>query len=357
MFKRTITPALLFTVLFSKAQDTTGSLTISGYAETYYSFDFNKPSDNSRPGFVYSHNRHNEFNLNLGFIKANYSAERVRANIALAAGTYMNANYTAEPGVLKNVLEANAGVKLSRKKNLWLDAGIMPSHIGYESAVSKDCRNLTRSILADNSPYFETGAKISYNSINSKWMLSAMALNGWQRIRRTDGNSMMSWGAQVQYKPSGRTLLNYSNFIGTDKPDSARLIRLFHNFYGIFSITDKFEITTGFDMGAEERTPGSGLRNTWFSPVLIMRYAMSSKWAVACRAEHYNDPHGVIISTGTSNGFQATGFSLNIDHSPFKNALLRAEVRSLHSRDAVFATTTGTGNNNTTFTSSIAVSF
>ena len=29
--------------------------------------------------------------------------------IALAAGTYMNANYAAEPGVLKNIYEANAG--------------------------------------------------------------------------------------------------------------------------------------------------------------------------------------------------------------------------------------------------------
>ena len=110
-------------ILFSSqlmAQDSTGSLTISGYAEAYYQYDFNKPSDNNRPGFIYSHNRHNEFNLNLGFIKANYTAARVRANIAIAAGTYMNANYSAEPGVLKNVLEANVGVKLSKKKNLWL---------------------------------------------------------------------------------------------------------------------------------------------------------------------------------------------------------------------------------------------
>ena len=52
------------------AQDSIGSLTISGYAEAYYQYDFNKPADNNRPGFIYSHNRHNEFNLNLGFIKA-----------------------------------------------------------------------------------------------------------------------------------------------------------------------------------------------------------------------------------------------------------------------------------------------
>lgn len=339
------------------AQDSTGGLTISGYAEAYYQYDFNKPADNNRPGFIYSHNRHNEFNLNLGFVKANYTAERVRANLALGAGTYMNANYAAEPGVLKNIVEANAGIKISKKKNLWIDAGIMPSHIGFESAVSKDCWTLTRSILADNSPYFEAGAKISYTTDDGKWMISGMALNGWQRITRVSGNSLMSWGAQIQYKPSAKVLLNYSNFIGSDKPDSARLSRLFHNFYGIFNISDKFGVTLGFDMGTEEKLPGSTDNNIWYAPVIIVKYAPNSKWAFAGRVEHYNDKNGVIIATGSPNGFQTTGYSLNIDHSPAKNVLVRLELRSLVSKDNIFVKPSGFGSSNTFITSSIAVSF
>ena len=339
------------------AQDSTGSLTISGYAEAYCQYDFNKPSDNNRPGFIYSHNRHNEFNLNLGFIKANYTAARVRANLALAAGTYMNANYAAEPGVLKNIYEANAGVKLSKNKNLWLDAGIMPSHIGFESAVSKDCWNMTRSILADNSPYFEAGAKITYTSHNGKWLVSGMALNGWQRITRVNGNSLMSWGTQIQYKPSDKFLLNYSTFIGTDKPDSARLSRLFHNIYGIFNVTDKFGITAGFDIGTEEKFPGSDDKNTWYSPVLILKYTFHNKWAIAVRGEYYSDEDGVVIATGTLNGFKTTGFSLNIDYSPMKNFVVRLEARNLSSKDEIFIKPSGITNNNTFITSSIAVSF
>lgn len=339
------------------AQDSTGSLTISGYAEAYYQYDFNKPSDNNRPGFIYSHNRHNEFNLNLGFIKANYTAARVRANLALAAGTYMNANYAAEPGVLKNIYEANAGVKLSKNKNLWLDAGIMPSHIGFESAVSKDCWNMTRSILADNSPYFEAGAKITYTSHNGKWLVSGMALNGWQRITRVNGNSLMSWGTQIQYKPSDKFLLNYSTFIGTDKPDSARLSRLFHNIYGIFNVTDKFGVTAGFDIGTEEKFSGSDDKNTWYSPVLILKYTFHNKWAIAVRGEYYSDEDGVVIATGTLNGFKTTGFSLNIDYSPMKNFVVRLEARNLSSKDEIFIKPSGITNNNTFITSSIAVSF
>jgi Putative beta-barrel porin-2, OmpL-like. bbp2 len=357
--KKILTGLTLVLSVQIMAQDSTGgSLTISGYTEAYYQYDFNKPGDNNRPGFIYSHNRHNEFNLNLGFIKANYTAERVRANLALATGTYMNANYAAEPGVLKNIYEANAGVKISQKKNLWIDAGIFGSHIGFESAISKDCWNPTRSMLADNSPYFEAGAKITYTTDNGKWMLSGLALNGWQRITRVSGNSLMSWGAQVQFKPSSKVLLNYSNFIGTDKPDSARLSRFFHNIYGIFNITDKFGITAGFDIGTEEKFPGSDNKNSWYSPVLILKYAFNNKWAIAGRVEHYNDKNGVIIATGSPNGFQTTGYSLNIDHSPFKNVLVRLEARNLSSKDEIFTKGSGSATNNSPFiTSSIAVSF
>ena len=329
----------------------------NGYVEVYYQYDFNKPSDNTRPGFVYSHNRHNEVNLNLGYLKGSYSAERVRANLELAAGTYMNANYAAEPGVLKNIFEANAGIKLSKKKNLWLDAGIFASHIGFESAVSKDCWTLTRSILADNSPYFETGIKLTYISDNNKWLFSGLALNGWQRIQRVAGNSLISLGTQIQFKPSDKFLLNYSTFFGTDKPDSARLYRTYHNLYGIINFTDKLGLTIGLDIGTEEKTPGGNEISTWYSPVGILKYSFNDKWTIAGRVENFTDKNGVIISTGTTNGFQTIGYSLNIDHSPLNNVLVRLEARNFNSKDKIFLRESVSVRNNFFITSSIAVSF
>ena len=114
--KKTFFLSLLFSSSYGFAQTTDSSkskLTFSGYVEAYYTYDFGNPADHNRPSFIYSFNRHNEVNLDLGFIKAAYENENVRANLALAAGTYVNANYSAEPGVLKNIYEANAGVKIS----------------------------------------------------------------------------------------------------------------------------------------------------------------------------------------------------------------------------------------------------
>ena len=139
-------------VLTASAQKLDSTFTLSAYAEAYYSFDMAQPDDHLRPGFFYSFNRHNEVNLNMGMVKLAYAGKNVRGNFALMAGTYAQYNLAAEPELLRHVFEANAGLQLSATKNLWLDVGILPSHIGFESAIGKDCWTLTRSLLAENTP-------------------------------------------------------------------------------------------------------------------------------------------------------------------------------------------------------------
>lgn len=359
--KKLILRALLLTSIAGNAQDTTtnvaGPLTITGYVESYYSYDFNRPADNSRPGFLYNFNRHNEFNLNLGFVKATYATERTRANLAVAAGTYINANYAAEPGVLKNIFEANAGYKLSQTKNFWFDIGILPSHLGFESAIGKDNWVLTRSLVAESTPYFESGARLTYITNDGKWLLSAFALNGWQRITRVEGNSLMSSGTQVTYKPSEKLTLNYSTFLGTDKPDSARLWRYHNNLYGIFQLSEKVGLIASIDYGLEQKVPNSNALNRWYTPVGILRLTPNRQWAVALRGEYFSDRNAVIISTGTPNGFKTTGASLNIDYLPQPNMALRLEGRYLNSKDDIFAKDGHARDNNTAISFSTAISF
>jgi hypothetical protein len=73
---KNISVLLLFlmvsTVAFSQ-DEKPSPFTVSGYVETYYVYDFNQPINNTRPSFIYSYNRHNEVNLNLGFVKGSYT--------------------------------------------------------------------------------------------------------------------------------------------------------------------------------------------------------------------------------------------------------------------------------------------
>ncbi len=360
MKKTVLITMIMLGLTKTQAQDTTPApspFTFSGYVETYYSYDFGQPESHNRPGFFYSHNRHNEVNLNLGFAKVNYAKDNIRGNFALMAGTYPNVNLATEPETLKNVFEANVGVKISNKHNLWIDAGIMPSHIGFESAIGKDCANVTRSMLADNSPYYETGVKIGYTSKSEKWYLAAMYLNGWQRIQKIDGNQTPAFGTQITYKPSAKTVLNWSTYAGNEQPDSIRKWRYFNNLYGQFKVSEKVNLTAGFDIGVQQSETGSSNYDVWYSPVFIAQYKPADKIQLAARAEYYQDKQGVIIATGTENGFKTYGFSANFDYLPASNVMFRLEARTLNSKDDIFLRNNNPTNTNVFVTTALAISF
>jgi hypothetical protein len=315
---------------------TTQALTVSGYVETYYVRDFNHPQNNRRPFFTYSHNRANDLSVNLAMLKASVNTRNVRGNLALASGTYMRANYAAEPHGLQNLFEANAGLRLSSESEVWLDVGVMPSHLGFESAIGTENWTMTRSLMAENSPYFETGAKISYTSGDGKWVASGLLLNGWQRIKRAGGNTTPAIGHQLTYKPNPGVTLNSSSFIGNDKSDRDRQMRYFHDFYGQFKLNDQWGLITAFDIGAEEKPGGRGGYNVWFAPAVIARYQHSEQLGFSARWEYYQDPHGVIVSTGTPNGFKTFGYSINADYKVSPRVTFRTELRKIEGRDAIF---------------------
>ncbi len=328
-----------------------------GFADIFYAYDFNKPTAGYRQPFLYNHNRHNEFNLNLGLLRASVEHDRYRGALALQAGTYASDNYAAEEEVMRHVFEANAGIALDRQSKVWLDAGIMGSHIGFESAISADNLTLTRSLLAENSPYFLSGAKLTY-APTPDWTLAALVVNGWQRIRRVPGNSLPSFGTQVNYAPHDNLTLNWSTFIGTDDPDALRRMRYFNNVYGQFGIGERTTLIAGFDIGIQQQSKGSSSYHTWYSPVVIAQYKLSEAWAMAFRAEHYSDRNEVIITAPVgTNGFRATGLSANADYSPHSNVVCRIEARWLKGQENIFEKDAGSTSNNFALLSSIAFRF
>ncbi|MBT9483657.1 porin [Sediminibacterium sp.] len=311
----------------------TSAIQLSGYAEFYYQHNTNGPVTNNDVPFVYSHDKNKQLSINLAFVKAAFKKESIRVNLGLAFGSYMRANYAGENGLYKQLLEANIGWKLSRKANLWVDAGVFSSHIGFESAIGKDCWTLSRSIAADNSPYFETGVKLSYTSPNEKWFMSALLLTGWQRIQLLKGNKSPSFGHQIQYKPTSKWTINSSSFIGNPTAGISGVMRYFHNFYAIYQWSNRIGLIGGFDIGLQQ-TNNQGL--IWYTPVLMLQYAANDNMKFALRTESYQDANGVMISTGTPQGFRVKGISLNVDYAINKHLFWRTEIKQLQSRDFIF---------------------
>lgn len=331
--------------------DSTKKLTYAAYGEFYYSYDFSNPQNHEKPNFIYNHKRHNELNANLLLMKASFVDKKTKANLGLMAGNYAQYNLSSEPNWAQFIYEATIGLKLSDKKNIWLEIGILPSHIGFESAISADCWTLTRSILAENSPYYETGLKFSYTSKNEKLFLSGLLLNGWQRIRKPDFIQKPSFGLQISYKPCSKFNLNYSNFIGTDKPDSLNSTRQFNNLYLQIEPTNKFGILAGFDFGLEKTL--NNPYHPWYSPVIILKHKIRNKSSIALRTEYFNDKNQIIIATGTVNGFQTGGISSNYDYAISDRVKFRTEAKVYKSKDRIFSE--GISNTNYAMTTNITI--
>jgi len=319
----------------SSAQDSTlnekrSSLTISGYVDIYYQYDFNKPFDKLRPPFLYNFKRHNEINTNLILLKAVYDSKKIRTSLGVMAGNYARYNLAAEPEFFRYIYEANVGYKFSEKVSV--DAGILPSHIGSESAIAKDNWNLSRSILAENSPYYETGIKLNY-SHNDQWTFTLLVLQGWQNIK--DLNSSKAIGTQIVFKPNEKLSFNSSSFIGNEKPDSAKQLKLFHNFYFTYHISSKLKTLFILDLGSERKIDKDGYNN-WMGTALLLQYSFAKKFNVGARGEFYNDKNGVIVSNYLPAKFETTGLALNLDYHPFKYTVIRGEIRYFHANDNIF---------------------
>lgn len=350
---------IYFLILFSIIQLNlfaieNSNIKVSGFLDNYYVYDFNEPKGIQRQNFLFNHNRHNEFNVNLGLVKLNVENEKYKVNLAFQTGTYANDNYAQEPGLLKNIFEANIAISLNSNNNLWLTTGVMPSHLGFESAISSDNFTLTRSLCTENSPYFLSGAKLDYNP-NEKWSFAGLIVNGWQRIQRLEGNSLPSFGTQVAFSPSEYLTLNWSTFVGTDDPDSTRRMRYFNNLYSIVKISHKYDIIVGFDIGLQQKLKNSSDYNMWYTPVIINRYKFSEKFHSALRFEYFNDEAEVIIISSNQTGFNTLGGSINFDYLPNDNVMCRIEGRLLNSNDKVFNQSNSQVNSNFFITSSIAV--
>ena len=332
-------------------------LTAYGFVDAYYGYDFDHANGNDRQYFLFSHGRQNEFTINQALVGVRYDDGKVRGAVGLHAGAYVSANYAAEDPVLRHVYEAYAGFRPFARA--WLDLGIFGSHIGLESAVSKDNWTLTRSVMAENTPYYESGARFTYEA-GPKLTLTALVLNGWQNIRET--NQAKALGTQIQWKPSAKILVNSSTFYGNEQPtDSLVRRRYFHDFYLTYAASERTSLAVVFDVG-KQRGVSSEQYDTWHAASVFLKHKLADKLSATVRGEYYYAERGVIIRSimpkALDRDFRVAGGSLNLDYLPTSNVAFRVEGRYLNGMRGVFARSDNAENRGYgNVTTSIALSF
>ena len=341
--------------------DTAPKVTGGAFVDGYYAYDFNRPASFDR-AFTTQPARHNEFNVNLAFVEAKLDGPRIRARLALQTGTSVQSNYAAEPrngsvsgpDLSRFVQEAVVGAKLA--DNLWVDGGVFLSHMGMEGWVSRDNPTYTRSLVADYSPYYQSGVKLAWQATPA---ISAQLdlLNGWQIISET--NSAKSVGMRIDYAPSANTVLSYYNYLGDEAPDSVpgRRLRVFNGVGLKSSLSSRLQLLAEFDYGTQERGAGLGAAH-WYGGTLVGRVQITPLVTAAARVERYDDGDQVIVVTGLADGFRVNGASFGLDVTPAPRLLWRSEVRGFEGEHAVFPKRdSATSNGDAFVVSSLALTF
>jgi hypothetical protein len=319
-------------VLTDSLNSQQGKITLEGYADTYYVYDFNKPPSGDRAYFV-SMARHNELNINLAYIALNYSSSRVRARLAPGFGTYMNANYANEPGTLKNILEGYAGVKPWNDRNIWIDVGVFNAPYTNEGAISKGQLSYTRSFSSEYTPYYLSGIKVTL-PLSQKLNAYLFMINGWQQIQ--DQNNGKSLGTQLEYRPSQAWLINWSTYIGSEQSSSHPEFRTryFSDIYFTYT-KGNWSATSCAYVGLQQRDGMTA--SSWWQANVIGQYSFTKILSLTGRLEYFNDPEEVQITPITGiEGFNTFSSSLGINLKVTENALFRVEGRTFLSEKSVY---------------------
>ena len=344
------------------AADTNPVRTVGGFVDTYYAWDFNRPAHFDR-AYTTQPARHAEANINLAYIETKWSGPRYRGRLALQWGTSVQANYAGEPkiggvsgpNVSQFIQEATVGYQLA--PSVWLDGGIFFAHVGTEGWISRDNVSYTRSLVADFSPYYEAGAKLTW-AASPKLTATFALINGWQAI--SVYNTPPAGGVRFDYTPTPKLTLTYDNFIGNAAPDSEAVrLRLYHDAIAQYTPSDRWQFVAMYSLGTQSASLPSGGTASWWGMTSFAKYHVTPRAAVVARVEAYSDPSQIIVVTGVPSSFQTTGGSLGLDVNLQTPVLWRTEFRGFRSKTGVWPLHTlgYFGRNDAFLVSSLALTF
>lgn len=350
-----LTTIFLLCCLMTEAQSTDSlKVKYSGNFDFYYTYDFAKPENTTRQPYLVSYNRHNQLRINVATVAAELSKNKTRAKIALQTGTFAEDNYTNEPSkYLGAIQEANIGFAI--KPNVWLDLGVFPSHIGYETAFGGSNWTVTRSLASELTPYYLSGAKLNY--VDGKWDFSAILCNSWSSLFSYKKGQIPSFGTQLIYKKSPEMTYTWNTFMGSGINESFSELRFYSNYFSTWMPNSKDQFIAALDLGFQKKaTPATGFKN-WFAPSLVYRRKISRDIHIGARAELFFDEYEVVTKAVNDHAFDIFTASMNIDYQFTEDGLLRLEGRYMNSSGNYFETRNGLVANNSFVTFAMTKKF
>ncbi|MCC5915997.1 MAG: outer membrane beta-barrel protein [Cryomorphaceae bacterium] len=337
---------LFFSVFILFSVQVLGQLRFSGHGEVFYTYDFERPFNNVRDAWFYNHNLHNTIAPNMMLLEGSYKKKGVYAQLDLMFGSYGAAVMRNEPIWALPIYQAYVGTRVGEVE---LEMGIFESGIGMESAKGYENPTLTRSIFAENTPYFLSGARARWEDRTAIIMIEGAVINGWETVTRHAvqlANAASGMGGMMRMRLGSKKVHLHYNFLYTEDVGGYPFRRVYrlHGGYFKHALTD-WHFFLGYDnVGGNEMSV--------HMPYAIVRRVFSERFSAAVRGEYARDnslhyfldaaplnvpkqPQGVPDGVTLDRNFQVWSASINVDYAPKKNLLFRAEFRYIDGENAV----------------------
>jgi hypothetical protein len=176
-------------------------------ADISYTYDFNKPRDNSMTGSSEIF-RSNEIQLEQLGVGGDFHYDNVRARFMTQFGMYSTTTPRNDPSPAKGqwdlsdayryVSEAYGGYHINALDGINIDAGIFMSYIGLFSYYNFDNWAYQPSYVSSNTPWFFNGLRVQIFP-NPHLKIEPWFINGWQSYG--SANSRKGVGGQIKWTP------------------------------------------------------------------------------------------------------------------------------------------------------------
>ena len=176
-------------------------------ADITYTYDFNKPIDNSIGGSSEIF-RSNEIQLEQLGLGGDFHYDNVRARFMTQFGMYSTTTVRNDPSYAKGqwnineahryLAEAYGGYHINALNGINVDAGIFLSYIGLFSYYNADNWAYQPSYVSSNTPWFFEGLRVQvFPTPHLK--IEPWLINGWQSY--ASANSRKGLGGQIKWTP------------------------------------------------------------------------------------------------------------------------------------------------------------
>lgn len=313
--------------------------TLGGYAEAFYQWNFNNPS-NGLTNFRGFDNRHNAITLANTALDAQWDHEDVVGRLTLQIGHTPSTYYLAEPvspganganasdlELWKYLQQAHVGYRSNLGRGLVLLAGLFLSPIGPESMAVRDNWNWSRSNLFFGLPFYHTGLRALY-PLTENWSAALAIYNGWNSV--VDNNGEKSVSAQFTYtRPDlALSLLYFGGVERTAGAPEKRGARHLGDAHLTWHATPKLSFLVHGNAGLELTTFGLSY---WAAGALYGRVQIQKLLYIAARADIFYE-HAAESDRGSASPIfwpapWVSSGTATVDIRPHERVSFRLEYR------------------------------